>query len=769
MTTLATDPGYRALLDHLHTSELRVSLPTLQAALAQQLATTSPSPTPLTATVISSPIFSTEPFVYHRLHALSTAFRHAVHLRFRVLTDGKQHAQSSVFFRVSLRTELKQWVQAVVQGLQGGNPAIRTASCSGLLLGFEDLKAEFALELDCSVVDDELLVGLASVLDSYPPDRPGDTNPWERELLPSQSTDVLSFVLIIASQSIPLVRQEKLKAFPLAVLLHSLTSILTSTFRDGNYLSLLPGTVVRVNEGQRLIPLQSTFALVFQEMVTSPQMRSISALSKLTAFLHATLLTNDPEQGVDALSTTLRALCSVASNIEKHWCQSFLSSASIEDDIAPESRSLSRSIWTSLKTILFCVIMIADAGLSADLFLPPKPTGHPLHHAPQEHALSTLHTFAHLAFVISQFGGVTTTSTHAFKELKKTFYLAIDVLAYAPLTCEKFVDELHRITVSNNAPPGSVHAVAQKAYVLAAIEQLVPVLTPQRIENFVFPICYPHLTDPSHRETFESAHSVILSIFSAHARGAHAPQAGVSSSKDEPSHGTAMFIQRLVPSYSRCLIENSVEGKLSTDQLRLAYAALVRSASTSAIAADQDATYTLAWYCVTQLLGAIDALRTTIDTQTRGATENAAAKNQLHRLHLTLISTVSSLPLPLLARVLEEVRIIIVAYQGSDSGAAPARRPRVKDKGRHSDKAKAEQLGKLRSELVEALFTEILEKVGDREKEEAMRWWYDHREKLVAGDRKALTVVGENRADASKKAIELGEEGQSHTYAASRL
>jgi hypothetical protein len=39
-----------------------------------------------------------------------------------------------------------------------------------------------------------------------------------------------------------------------------------------------------------------------------------------------------------------------------------------------------------------------------------------------------------------------------------------------------------------------------------------------------------------------------------------------------------------------------------------------------------------------------------------------------------------------------------------------------------------------RKELVEELFKEILERVGDREKETVMRWWYDIRTELLEGE-----------------------------------
>lgn len=48
-----------------------------------------------------------------------------------------------------------------------------------------------------------------------------------------------------------------------------------------------------------------------------------------------------------------------------------------------------------------------------------------------------------------------------------------------------------------------------------------------------------------------------------------------------------------------------------------------------------------------------------------------------------------------------------------------------------------------RKELIEELFKELLERVGDREKEIVMRWWYDEREGLIG--RKIVEGEEENR------------------------
>jgi hypothetical protein len=101
---------------------------------------------------------------------------------------------------------------------------------------------------------------------------------------------------------------------------------------------------------------------------------------------------------------------------------------------------------------------------------------------------------------------------------------------------------------------------------------------------------------------------------------------------------------------------------------------------------------------------------------------------RLHRLHLTLISTVASLPLPLLMLALEEIRMVIVTCPQRTIVGLPA-----EDEPKTTRKRQNEWW----SELVKALLSEILEKVGDREKGEGMRWWYEHREELMIGDGKA--------------------------------
>ena len=155
-------------------------------------------------------------------------------------------------------------------------------------------------------------------------------------------------------------------------------------------------------------------------------------------------------------------------------------------------------------------------------------------------------------------------------------------------------------------------------------------------------------------------------------------------------------------------VQNSADGKLNTQQLCLAYRALVRSAGSFGGAPDAEsgvlsAGDAFAWYCVDRLLRAVQSPPGG-DTQ-RNADIAVTSEDQLHRLRLALVSTVPSVSLVLLPRLLESVRGVVTAIARGEG----------------------------REELVRALFQEIATRVGDEEKEYATRWWYEHKGELLGG------------------------------------
>jgi hypothetical protein len=108
-------------------------------------------------------------------------------------------------------------------------------------------------------------------------------------------------------------------------------------------------------------------------------------------------------------------------------------------------------------------------------------------------------------------------------------------------------------------------------------------------------------------------------------------------------------------------------------------------------------------FCIDSVLSAIHS-QSSISASPPSPSD---VREHLHRLHLTLVSTLPSLPLQLIPRTLDSIQSIVLSLPLNTDG---------------DDR---------RKELVEELFKEILENVGDREKEVAMRWWYEFREELM--------------------------------------
>lgn len=160
--------------------------------------------------------------------------------------------------------------------------------------------------------------------------------------------------------------------------------------------------------------------------------------------------------------------------------------------------------------------MVANSILAATVYVPPSSyviagSSTPSIFAdvtPHSLSLQTLSILSHLSFVITQFGGVTTTATSGaeFPELKKTFYVALDVLSDSrdgKSLADTFVRRLCTDGVSCSSQSGSIlidEAVeankgqsalhqAKKAFALACIEQLVPILN-QDILPLVFETCF---------------------------------------------------------------------------------------------------------------------------------------------------------------------------------------------------------------------------------------------------------------------------------------
>lgn len=216
-----------------------------------------------------------------------------------------------------------------------------------------------------------------------------------------------------------------------------------------------------------------------------------------------------------------------------------------------------------------------------------------------------------------------------------------------------------------------------------------------------------YLDNPEHRETFEAAHSVVLAIFATHA----------APGRQSPT--TDDLISHLVPFYAESLIkvrleyrerglfvlialQNSANGRLTADQLRLAYPSLVKGAASCSPPEDGP----LSWFCIQLLIDKIIGL-----TSKPGS---KAGSEELRRLRLTLLSVVPSisLPSPLLDRLLSAIGLLV----------------------------RKESSEQERSILLAAMYEVIVSEVGDAEREFVMRWWFSLLEKL--GHRETAGVKG---------------------------
>ena len=93
--------------------------------------------------------------------------------------------------------------------------------------------------------------------------------------------------------------------------------------------------------------------------------------------------------------------------------------------------------------------MIVQAILTT-LVYTPSPFVSP---SPYELALSGLQIFSHLSFVLPQFGGVTSTAQGGFSELKKVFYMALDILSADKSERERFVGGLSDLEIRGRPLP----------------------------------------------------------------------------------------------------------------------------------------------------------------------------------------------------------------------------------------------------------------------------------------------------------------------------
>ncbi|KAF8520802.1 hypothetical protein BU17DRAFT_46263 [Hysterangium stoloniferum] len=668
MSTLTVDRVYSNLLTHLQHPRPSISVETVVNTVPHYLARLPlPNPTQLTAYVISSPLW--RPVSLSNSRSLMTAYRTAFHLKRNIIQE-----EAGGWLGRSPQALLAEWASAVMKGVSRGDPQLRVIILGGILQGLNDFIQDDVKVWTRDRLERQVIIACAEVMEELP----AATDIWENEfnsntrpdnntsdctflsILPismSQSCAVKETIFLYSAYTIlPLVDDSKFLALDI-----------DNTFSSGNFLSGLSQSAVRGSGGLITIPQESPLVNSLKTLDQNILYKDAGSLAKLLARCLSAMPDRSPTAVRSAFQDVALRMEAVTSKVGRDWNASALSDITSGDGIEIDSRQISTDIWRALKTLLFTHLLISLSILSSLVYLRPLKAGS---EQPSSSTIaeSILRSLYNQSFILSQFGGIVS-SADTFKELKRVFYTALDIIAADSdsQACESLVNELVShvqadidIVTDSELTPTHPSRQAQTAFVLAVIEQLMNLLSDHTIKDTVVRFCTPYLSDPSHRETFESAHSVMLSIFAA-----HSSHNGTSTGTDQPN-----LAARLVPFYVDCLIENADDGRLNVSQLRLAYSSLVRSASTH-----QDDT--LVWLCVSALLAHIHA--------------SSSARMPLH---LTLVSMISSVPRSLLPRVLEEVQKIL-------------------------DKAEDHQ----KAELKKAIVDEIMHKVGDLEKQTVLQWW----------------------------------------------
>ncbi|KIO18634.1 hypothetical protein M407DRAFT_157454 [Tulasnella calospora MUT 4182] len=691
------DPSYAAFVKLLHQKDdvlQTIDKAKLGGAVVHYLSRV-PSAyiTPFCNTIATSPaIWAKHPKQMERCDVLTSAVRSACRAKAESVIE--VHKDPS---KRKMRKELGAWVTAVLEGVvaQHPDPAIRLCMLTGLLQGLEDHK-EYDIESQRGKVEKEVVIACAELAEIVIPEGTDDVSDWNHQYEEENhdrspmALRHLTLVMKLAPAMLPL-SLDNLVLLDLEVIARLTLDQIRYTFQGGHFLKSLPSSFSTNANGLLEIDKSSYIVKNLDLMTSYPGFQQLSTLSKLLSRCIAGMATQSLTRvaGWELMVSIIEQIEDIARPLEADWARSACATVTDEARIAPETKPILTSLWNVLKSLLFSSIMIAQSMLLVMSF-EPHPSQLWLKPDTHTHALASaiVSMFLHFSFITSKFGGGLTSHGGGFTEQKKVFYGALDILAADPweteLCMKRIAGKLPGLSLELSHPVRE----ARTSFFLACSEQLMPKLSETLVEHTVLPVAYHHLSRPAHRETYESAHSVFLSVFSNHTRlhsneETSTPTNGKKKGKGkENDDEKGKLAAKLTPFYITCLLENAGEGKLSDDQLRLAYSSLTRSATSTSPA--------LAQLCIDSLLSSISS---------------SSSKPDISRLRLVLISLISAVDSTLLPSLLATVRSELLK------------------EGDYEKRAK----------LKDAVFKQVLREVGDAEREIAMKWWLDAEHELEPG------------------------------------
>ncbi|CAE6516772.1 unnamed protein product [Rhizoctonia solani] len=622
---------------------------------------------------------------FEKAHRSAFGIRQAVHqavvAKYKALQDDPN--LSSILpplgrKRVSLA--LTEWLNLLVSGSQpragSRDYALpRLAFLSGLVLGLKELEKQDVTvpHHNISRSRAELVVSVAECLDLYAPSDSDPMPAWDPDLaLRIRETEVhLDVAVELCAAVLPLVPNDQLVALDLSKLTCVCVGSVLSLFENGFCFKPLESEFVKLNSGRLGFKSTAKFPKHIETLHNSSIYIHLGSIAKLMGHLCVCMAQSDfwRTRLYSILTSLVDGFGQASLNLEMTWSKCLLSRVKEDSELAPDIQPITILVWHMLKSILFTTVLASQSVLDAVIYYSAvtPPEGKLL-------SKGILMSFCRLSFISTKFGALTAEGG-GFSEMKRAFFGALDTLAFnyddkdttGDQSCIKLVADLsgELNILGRSLDPSHPIWQGRVVYFLVCTEHVIGQLPEQVIVDVVLPVVQRYLSDIHNREVYEAAHSVMLAIFAAH-------------ENQHPLVPDRLKLQQahfLVPAYINILLRNSEENRLSTDQLRLAFQALVHSASSHEPG--------LGWFCVEQLVGTLKQL----------IAQGPEKQDQILRLQLALVSAIPAVSnsnlLPMLGTVYDQ----IIANNAS------------------------------RSTLAEAAYREIVERLGDREKDIALRWW----------------------------------------------
>ncbi|CAD6889476.1 unnamed protein product [Tilletia laevis] len=647
-----------------------------------------------------------------------------------------------------------------------GLPIARLAICTGLLAGLQGAQVQWEKQARLGL-DVRYHVKLAEVgwVAAF-----GACLEIIDALNAEEQLSAAVMPLHCAVQVMPFINSRRLEALSGDILLRIVADRLLLPIESSQLLHSLGQDVKKGNDGKLLLDPSSITARRLQTLQTNDAFRTIAPLSRIlsgtlarlarklspedmsarlfgvvteTKDVASTDATNvmsslGPPAGGDGVAllsaplTLLRRLHAYARTLESGWWSGELATCA-ESDLAETTKPVTKELWTVFKTILFSYTMIFDSLVDAVLDMCPSPTITIPAPTPSSFSSTTatssesrwgpastsniptpylqcmhavLSTYAHMYWITSTFGH------DGFDVYRSVFYSALDVIGRDGEAC---VGVLEAMVPHLSYGPDRLQETSATYFMLVS-EQVVALLPSEIIKGLVLKICRPYLGNNTNKDAFESAHSVILSIF------AHDKEVA----------------EDLAPFYIELLI-SIFPSQLSAGQFEHAFTTVM-----SAIADRDDA---LAWWGMELLANTIeqerDQERGPVDVGgAAGAVATTALPSSSRQLELQLVyaAQISTVNLVLLRSVLDKVRRYILRYPSAPMtlvGLVPGLESGKPSSDRDTAGASSSTLpsstisapvtaAAARQRLCEKAF-DALSGLDASTREEGLRWWLDNR------------------------------------------